>query len=124
MTTLFVTIGDSFERLAEVKYENDALYPLDGCALWFTVVPRYGDADDDATIRNYWVDGGGAVGIDVPIAELGRVIVSITPEQTIVLQQHAYRWDLQLDDAWGRITTIDRGILVARWSPTMRTTTP
>lgn len=124
MTTLFATIGDSFERLAAVKHENDQPYPLDHCILWFTVTPQFGEPDTNAVIKNYWEDGGGQSGIDVQIPELGQAIVSMTPEQTALLEQRAYRWDLQIDDAWGRVTTISHGILVARWSPTTRTTTP
>ena len=124
MTTLFVDIGDSFEQIASVEHENGQPYPLDSCILWFTVTPQFGAPDSGAVIKNYWQDGGGATGIEVQLPELGQVIVSMTPEQTAQLETRAYCWDLQLDDAWGRIVTIDRGVLVARWSPTTRTTTP
>ena len=122
--TLFLTIGDHFVSIASVFREDDSAYPLGGCSVWWTATKRAGVLDDQAIARTYWDALGTHEGIEIVQPNSGELTVTLNPEQTALFSPGSYYYDLQIHDAAGRIVTIDRGVLVARWSPTTRTTTP
>lgn len=119
-----LVIGDDFIWIGSVKDEDGAVYPLGGCTVWWTVTRRHGRPDGEAAAKLYWAASGGSDGITVDAPLTGEFEIRLTPEQTALFQQAAYHYDVQIDDAAGRLVTADRGVISARWSPTTRTTTP
>jgi hypothetical protein len=122
MLSLF--IGDDFVRIASITTAEGNPYPLGGCTLWWTVTEQHGRPDSEAIAKLYWSAAGSSDGITVDTPIAGEAEVRLTPAQSALFEQRAYYYDLQLDDADGRVVTIDHGVLMARWAPTTRTTTP
>lgn len=124
MTTLLLRVGDDFLYTATVRDRAGGLFDLTGSTLWITIKRYRSDADADAIACLYWQDGIGAAGISVADESTGEADIRLTPSQTLLFEQAAYVWDLQIQDAAGAIRTVDRGTLVAQMSVTTRTTTP
>lgn len=119
-----IIIGDDFVRVATITNQDGTPYNLAGCALWFTATKRRGQPDSESTVRLYWDAAGASDGIVVPSMAAGIATVRMTPAQTELFAQGAYYYDLQIDDAAGRVATIDRGVLVAQWAPTTSRVAP
>ena len=124
LRTLFVTIGDDFYRNRQLATTDGVPYELTGCTLWFTARKQLERTDASALIKLFWEWDGDSDGITVENGEYGMAVIQLTPAQTATLEPGAYYYDLQLKDFGGIIHTIDHGVLVAKRSATMRTTTP
>ena len=124
LETLFVTIGDDFYRNRQLVTNDGAAYDLVGSTLWFTVRKQLEKTDTSALFKLYWEWDGASDGITVENTDYGMAVIQLTPVQTATLEPGAYHYDLQIKDFGGLVHTIDHGVLVARRSATMRTTTP
>ncbi len=122
MTTLILTPNDTFRYTVTVIDSVGTPYPLTGATVWFTARKRIGAVDPAAYC--YWVDGGAAVGITVADPDTGECVVELTPAQTALFVQAAYRWDFQIKTTDDKIRTVDRGVLVVRPTVNDRTTAP
>jgi len=90
---------------------NDQGTPIDltGGYLWWTVKDDINDPDTDAIFMKELGNG-----ITIPYPELGQVLVTLEPSETIALQQEeakSYYWDLQYQDSDGVVHTVFIGKL-------------
>jgi len=90
---------------------NDQGTPIDitGGYFWWTVKDDINDSDADAIFRKELGNG-----ITVPYPELGQLLVTLEPFETIALQLEeakSYYWDLQYQDNDGVVHTVFIGKL-------------
>lgn len=105
---LQVYVGDT---MAFRLVMNDRGTPIDisGWYFWWTVKDDINDADTDAIFRKELGSG-----ISTPYPELGQVIITLDPADTIALQlqeSKSYYWDLQYQDNFGDVVTVGSGKL-------------
>ena len=124
LETLIVTIGDDLVRTRLLLTNDGAPYDLLGCTLWFTVRKQLARTDTSALFKLFWEWDSESDGITVDNTDYGEAVIRLTPAQTATLEPGAYYYDLQLKDFEGLVYTIDHGVMAARRSSTMRTTTP
>lgn len=127
MATLTAYRGDTFRTTATILTAAGTAFDLTGCTVWFTVKAGADVSADDSTalVRLYWVSGGASSGIAVTTPTLGVAVVTLSPAQMTPLNQYGgYRYDLQVKDSNGDVTTVDSGKLIATNDITLRLTTP
>lgn len=111
MSNLFVTSGDSYtgeRRLTVTVTDPDgSATDLTGVDLTFMVKRRRGDADDDALITK--VVGAGQ--IEVTNAGGGIARITLAEANTASLAGRYY-WELEADDAEGKLTLASGGFYV------------
>jgi hypothetical protein len=130
--TLTVVRGDTFgPEVAHLSDNALADYNLTGTTIWFTVKewdapPVVQPADDaNALVKLYWVSGGANSGIAVADPTSGDIAVTIPATLTANLAPgRAYRYDVQMKLADGRIKTVKLGALNVVADVTNRVTTP
>lgn len=90
---------------------NDNGDPIDitGGSFWWTVKDDLNDPDSEAIFQKDMTNG-----ISILYPELGQLIVTLDPAETIALQLEetkTYYWDLQYQDSLGTVQTIFFGRL-------------
>lgn len=82
---------------------------ITGGYFWWTVKDDMNDPDSEAIFRKELGNG-----ITVLYPELGQILVTLDPQETIALQQEeskSYYWDLQYQDSLGIVQTVFIGKL-------------
>lgn len=106
--------GDDVQWTAALTVD-DAAYDLSGCTLWWRLKRNAGDADDDALVTAYWVDGGASDGITVDAPAAGVVEIRVPAADAAGWGVGVtYRWGLRLLDAAGAIVEISAGTLAVQ----------
>jgi hypothetical protein len=108
--------GDTEHLRVTVTDADGDTVNLTGADAWFTVKRRVADPDDRAAIALRM-----GAGIEVEDAPGGVLIVTLTATETDDMVPGVYRYDVQVRDANGRISTVADGRLVLRSDVTRAT---
>lgn len=82
---------------------------LTGAKMWFTVKEHIWDQDDDAVLALNSVDDASQIVSSLPTS--GQFQIQLTPADTDTLDRYAYLYDVQVKEADGTVTTVQKGKL-------------
>ena len=124
MSDIQMTKGDSKSFNVYVTRENpvtgvDEVVDLTGAKAWFTAKATHQDADTSAIFKKNSVDNPTKV---IITALTGVIRINIDPADT---ESYPYRWlvyDIQIKEASGIVTTVQRGKLELLTESTISTT--
>jgi len=108
ITHLTMYRGDTMQ-LKFVLKEDLSTIDITGAHFWWTVKDDINDNDADAIFMKELGNG-----IEVPYPQLGQVVITLEPSETIALQleeARTYYWDLQYQDELGVVQTVFVGKL-------------
>lgn len=88
---------------------NNAVVSLVGAKMWFTVKDKATDPDVNAIIALNSVDNSDQIVSSFPTS--GQFQIQLTDADTDLLVKTAYLYDVQVKEANGTVTTVQRGKL-------------
>ena len=98
-------------RIPIVNAETTDPHDLTGCTVWVTVKENQDDPDNEAIYQHYMnVDSSGDVaesqGMTLETdAAAGIAVQELTPEESVLLEEGSFTYDVQVMTADGRIHT-------------------
>ena len=98
---------DNVYNLSVVR--NNAAVNISGAKLWFTAKHDQDDPDTLAVIKLNSTDNPGQISLVDQVH--GLASITLKPADTVLLEETALWYDVQMKESTGRVTTIVSGIL-------------